>query len=366
MNINNCLIFAITFFCSFLTHAEFLCEGQRSSALHPSQLANTGNSLEIDGGNRSGTWTSDFGAGKYLSSFDLIKCRSTTSLNLSYGSSKTASYNAFASGSMIDQNQDISLSGLKYFKLVNTNNAFLNNYAYISFFYVGANIGGSRYWLNYPDYLIQSESTNLSQGVRFNEIRFLFTGVPTQPILNIPLNIGALTVSMKESLSSSKFTTTSQSVQIWLNISAAPLKTCTIQNQTVQLPIILTSDFNVGVAGTANKGDKSFTITANCKSLGQSLPLTAKFIDNYDIQNSSSVLKNSNTNSNIGIKIYNDSQSDKSEISLNSNFTFGTTQATQNEQTLNRSFKAVYFKNDTNTAIAGLVNSQSIISINYP
>lgn len=354
MKLNFFTVFILLVF-STKIHAAFVCEGQLSSSLHADRPSTISNTVSINANNNT---IYDFYSYQ-MSSKDLIKCKTT--LNLTYGYGKISRFDPFSANSNIDGSKSITAdnSGYAFYKLKNTGNEFLDTYAYISFWYNDE----LTYWLGSSNKIINTNLINFGQNVNITQIRFYFTATPTIQIQNVPINIGALTVTMRDStqILGGFEATATQGAKIWLNVSPTPIKTCEIDNQTVTLPTIASSALNG--AGT-EAGATPFTVIAKCNPRGATRVLTGIMIDNNQLDNTSYILKNTNNTSNVGIKVQ-DTDLNR-PIYYNTEFSFGTTDNSNTYVFMTKNFKASYYKASANHANAGAVNAQAIISVSYP
>lgn len=350
------------FFFNTLSYG-FVCGGNSSSALHTDQSANSSNTLQLNASSlkNPNNWVTDFGASKYLISSSLITCSGYASGSTT-GDAKLAKFYTFENSNI---KEDYVWHGLyQYYKIKGTSNDFLDNNAYIAFWYMDNRDSPSRYFLSSTGVPIQNISNpSYTQGMKFNEFRILFTVAPTEPITNVPVKIGTLEMQIKEK-GTENLATAKQAVQIYLNVSPILLKTCEVSNQTVNLPIVKTTDFTNSEAGS-----KDFKLTAKCPGYGlngalQDRELTAIITDNYDIYNTSFILSNNNKDSNVGIKIQ-DADLNRAVYS-GQEFKFGTISSTVIDKSVTKNFKASYYVNDNKPAKAGTVNSEAIISVTYP
>ncbi|QIO10237.1 fimbrial protein [Acinetobacter lanii] len=357
INMGFSLFLIIFSFCS-TTHAKLTCQGQLSSYLHADRSPHIYNTFSVDMNYKDSHNIYDFYSYE-IKSKNLINC--TSDLGVSTGVGKISKFNAFAGNSNIDSSRSTSFDGTGYlfFKIKNTGNEFIDNHAYISFWFKDDLTA----WLGTKDFIINSNLINFGQDLNITQVRFYFTDIPTTSIHNIPINIGVLTVNMRDrtaALGGSEVTI-SQETKIWLNVNPAPIKTCEIDNQTVTLPSI--PDIALNGAG-AEAGATAFSVVAKCNPQGVARTLTGMMIDNNQVDNTSFVLKNTNTESNVGIKVQ-DTDLNR-PVYYNAGFNFGTTTNSKTYVFITKNFRASYYKLSSDPTLAGLVNSQAIISVSYP
>lgn len=364
-SIVNKIVSTIIIFLTFNTICyALICTGNPASALHPDNAPNFNNTIELDASSSTNpvNWSQDLGSGKYFISSLLISCTGIASSTQTQAEEKNSTFNAYKNSNISTEYKFKNL--LQYYKIKGTSSPFLNDNAYIAFWYMDNRDYPERLFLSTQNFRIENSSNrSFTQGIKFNEVRLLFDRAPTilessDLITNIPINIGTLTTKLKETKESPEVTT-EQIVRLYLNVVPMKIKTCSVENQTVKLsPIQSNALGNAGSVG----GKVNFTLTATCPSSGVNRILNAFFIDNYDPSNTASILKNIDQ-SNVGIQILNES----TPIALGTQFKFGETVSLGNLSTTKatKSFGAQYYKLNNNTTIAGPVRSEAVITVIY-
>lgn len=347
------------------TNAALTCVGNPQSELHPSSAPNTSTNTEKIS---SSKWISSislyFTAITSMTSNILIDCRGDINNRPNNALNKIATFDVLKGSNIINEYRNSS--GI-YYKIKGTANHFLNDHAYIRFLF--SDTGGIPLIdiQNLRGEINNSESgASYTQGIKFSGITFLFDAAPSQRIINFPINIGTLTVTLKEPDSEIP-TTYEQIVRLFVDIEPRSTTTCSVTDQNIILDNISTSD--LAISDVTEQGKKTFIIRANCGSsaLLANKPLNAIFMDNYNINNISEVLSNTSSNNNIGFSIYESGTS--TAVKLQKEFKFGNTQPYSYGTTqyyAEKTFDVKYRRIIQSQPIsAGTVSSQAIVSIFY-
>ncbi|MFC3171961.1 fimbrial protein [Acinetobacter vivianii] len=196
-----------------------------------------------------------------------------------------------------------------------------------------------------------------TQGVNIVNLKFYFTSGLTESTPAVQLDLGKVTVDMTEG--SNRYID-SQSGFVQLTLNPENTKTCSLNNPIVTLPTIATSA--LATAGT-EAGGKTPSITATCSNGLANTLLYFTMSDNANVANSTNVLSNSNAaTSNVGIRVYD--VSNNSAINYGTEYSFGRL-GTGSNPALTKNFYAKYYKKDNVAAVAGSVNAQATVMVNY-
>ncbi|MEB3754357.1 fimbrial protein [Acinetobacter sp. MD2(2019)] len=300
---------------------------------------------------------------------------------------KTATFNPFFN-SNISSNMQKTFNGKSYYKIVNTSNKFINDYAYIYFSYSDNTAKAPEYTLNEPNGNIRTLDT-YTQGLKIHNLSIAFDKAPIQPITNVPIKIGSLDVAWtrqepnqkyydingtikpdQSSQQDASFTTSATQVaQIRLNITPYSLKTCNVNSPNVVLPTMSTHTLK-NVGDTAGK--TNFTVKATCTSGLENTLLYSTIVDNQDVGSSQiekaskGVLINAETPSaskNVAIQIF-DAKTNM-PVTLGVETEFGTTSQDKDNPIASRGYYAKYYKLDSANTSAGTLNSTATVTVMY-
>jgi type 1 fimbria pilin len=278
----------------------------------------------------------------------------------------------FDIGNNIDLNQSTSYSGVKYYKLINTSDVYLDTYGYISFSLESGTThsgtitrsladiktgNGITYFLNAWNHNSNYESA--TQGITVKDLRFYFTAAPTTTIAK-NITLGALDLSVSRNRNGNPLHNGRKNVDVNVNITPVSGKTCSLNSPSVTLPTVSTNSLTT----TGNEvGRTNFPITTTCSGLANK-QLYFTLLDNTTPANSTTVLTNSNSpTNNVGIKIYD--AANNTAITYKSEYSFGTLTNSASNATSTKNFYAKYYKRDNNPVSAGTVNGQATVLVVY-
>ncbi|NHC03427.1 fimbrial protein [Acinetobacter sp. 187] len=336
------------FILNIQTHAYVSCSNNSNSQLYP---GNIGNHISFNIISSSNTFRYQHGSD--LVSDALISCQ----LDAANYKNRTSNFYPFISSNI--SNTDPKTLGLKIFsKISNTSSVFLNQHAWIYFFYKDPLSTGLGRWIGTADaplYISTSSSKVPSQGILLYDFEIYLDEIPTQKIENVTVKLGKLTTYVSDNSTSKLY---EAFPQIILNMTPNLAKTCNVSNANVQLPTILTSKLN-------NIGDQAelrdFSIVVNCTSDLKNTALSFSLNDNFLPTNTTDVISNDNSESNVGIRMY-DALSNQ-PIKMTQVLPFGTLDSVSSAITKN--FYARYYKHNSLPTVAGTVNSQVTLTISY-
>ncbi|MBF7687324.1 fimbrial protein [Acinetobacter rathckeae] len=289
----------------------------------------------------------------------IVNCLTKT--NNSYSGSMTTVLSL--TGSNIDSSTSVTNSGITYYKIVNTGNEFVDNFAYVYFTASDNNsanspsttlpsmVSNSGSWTMYT-----STTGRATQGLRLTPT-FYFSKVPTSTISQ-SIIWGTLSVKLVYN-----GTTYSNSPTLYTTINFTPVstKTCSVADASVTLPT--TNISALSTSGT-DAGRTKFTITATCSSGLASTSMTGVMLDANNVSNSTYLLSNTGTATDVSVKLYDTSNTAIPLGGSGSSFTFGTT-SSATTPTVSKSFYAVYHRNGSTALAAGTVKAQATLSLFY-
>lgn len=298
------------------------------------------------------------------SGFSLVNCDNLVVNKEVQVQSKTSYWTI--ENSNINHDNTLNVGGTTYYKITGTYDPFVNQYGYISYSVQDTKAGKEPQTLQRQiDFYTGKAQESSTQGVYISQIKLYFTNMPVKAIYLYNLNIGkvyldvtgdsvANPIDIKRAVDSTK-------AYLTFIINPVKPKTCSLNSPMVNLPTISTAALK-NMNSTA--GRTNFTLTAVCDSSLANTALSAIMLDNNDITNITSILKNEKDNSasNTGVQIT--SAIDNQVINMNSAFSFGIL-SNSVQPTVSKKFYANYYKVDTNTTQAGQVSAQALISLFY-
>lgn len=279
-------------------------------------------------------------------------------------------------GSNINLSQTTSYSNTTYYKIVNTGNAYIDKYGYISFDLqysrnssgpLGAqtytkslttDVIGEKIYFFTNEAMTGNYYESATQGVTILNLKFYFKAAPDTNVTQTVI-LGAIDLMVSPNTNNIPSFIGRKNIQVSLNISPLVGKTCSIYSPIVNLPTVITHSLTkIG----EEVGRTNFSITTTCSGLSN-MPLFYTMLDNADLTNNSNVLINTNdANNNVGIKVYNSETN--TSIFYNNEYSFGTL-GPSFTASLTKNFYATYYKRDNNPVSAGDVNSQATILVVY-
>ncbi|SDC09949.1 fimbrial protein [Acinetobacter boissieri] len=289
----------------------------------------------------------------------IISCLSKT--NNTYSGTVTTTLTL--AGSNIDSSSSVTNNGMTYYKIVNTGNEFVDNFAYVYFSATDNNTAGTPSTTlpsmvsNGNSWTMYSSATGrATQGLKLTPT-FYFSKVPTS---SISQNIiwGTLNFSVVYN-----GTTYNNAPTLYTTINFTPVstKTCSVADASVTLP---TTNISALSTSGSDAGRTGFTITATCSSGLASTSMTGVMLDANNVSNSTYLLSNTGTATDVSVKLYDTSNTAIPLGGSGSSFTFGTT-SSSTTPTVSKSFYAVYHRNGSTTLAAGTVKSQATLSLFY-
>ena len=266
-------------------------------------------------------------------------------------------------GSNIDTSSSTTYNSTTYYKIVNTGNEFLDNFGYI-YFKVTDNNSSSSPSTTLPTmvsnsglWTIYSAAVNHpTQGLKFTPA-FYFSKVPTSTITQ-SIIFGTLNANVTYS-----GTTYSNSPLIYSTVTFTPVSTntCSVQDTSVTLPTV-----NVSALSTSGSeaGRTGFTVSATCSSGLASTSMSAVMLDTNNVSNSTTLLTNTGTATDVSVKVYDSSNTPITLGGSGNSFTFGTT-SSGSTPTVSKKFAATYYRNGSTTLSAGTVSAKATVSLFY-
>ena len=329
--------------------------------------SNTGN-LDLGTSLISGNLTnigSGFGyshTGVY-SGFSLVNCSSLV-VNDELKVTRKTSYWTIENSNI--SNNTLNVNGVTYYKLTGTSDPFVNQYGYIYYSVQDTKAGKSVQSLQSKiNFYTNAPNESSTQGVYIANIKLYFTNAPVKAISLNHINIGKIYLDVTGTSVQNSTTTVRaiDSTKAYLSFTINPVitKTCSLNSPMVNLPTINTTGLK-NISSTA--GRTNFTLTAVCNGSLANTALSAIMMDNNNITNTTSILKNGAVNgaSNTGVQIT--STIDNRVINMNTAFSFGSLNNSA-QPTVSKTFYANYYKVDANTTKPGQVSAQAVISLFY-
>ena len=290
----------------------------------------------------------------YIRSYALINCNEHVP-NLK----TTAKSSVFrpTDGNNIDLNRSKNIAGRTFYKIVNTENPFANQHGYITFQIQDTKAGKPILEISpnvvFYDRVPRESST---QGIIVHSMQIFFDQIPSIPIEVNNMSLGMLYLTLE---------TETQSFQdqqkAYISLSYAPpiLATCDVSGTHVTLPTMLSSAFqHLG----DEAGQTPFKITALCPSQAVNQDLLGLMLDSNDLNNHQVILSNSNTASNIALKIY--AANTQQPIQFGEYFNYGRFEYAA-MPSISKDFYVRYYKTDDQPTVAGPVNGQVTMSVVY-
>ncbi|KYQ84483.1 fimbrial protein [Acinetobacter sp. NRRL B-65365] len=305
--------------------------------------------------NSTSNWTLVTNFATSIAAYSLVNCSNKITDN--FPDRKTTSFTTV--GSNVNFDQTITYAGSTYYKIVNSSSPYFNQYAYVTFQIQDTKSGKPVVALAKTVSLYNNATgESATQGVNIVNLKFYFTSGLTESTPAVQLDLGKVTVDMTEG--SNRYID-SQSGFVQLTLNPENTKTCSLNNPIVTLPTIATSA--LATAGTEAGGKTPFSITATCSNGLANTLLYFTMSDNANVANSTNVLSNSNAaTSNVGIRVYD--VSNNSAINYGTEYSFGRL-GTGSNPALTKNFYAKYYKKDNVAAVAGSVNAQATVMVNY-
>ncbi|ENX10050.1 fimbrial protein [Acinetobacter courvalinii] len=311
------------------------------------------NTSSITGSTSNWTLATNFATS--IPAYSLVNCSNKVPDN--FADRKTSSFTTV--GSHVNFDQSVSYAGTTYYKIVNSSSPYFNQYGYVTF-QVQDTKAGKPVLALAKTISLYSNATGESatQGVNIVNLKFYFTAALTESTAAVQLDLGKVVVDLTEGTNRYQ---DSQSGFVQLTLNPENTKTCSLNNPIVTLPTIATSA--LPTTGTEAGGKTPFSITATCSSGLASTALYFTMSDNSNVGNNTTVLSNSNAaTSNVGIRVYD--VSNNSAITYGTEYSFGRLGAGSNPA-LTKNFYAKYYKKDNVAAVAGSVNAQATVMVNY-
>ena len=265
-------------------------------------------------------------------------------------------------GSNVDISRSKTVSGLKYYKLINTSSYLANQHGWIRY-RIGDNGTGidvsQKELAQNVILLTDKPSQSATQGLRVSNLSFYFDVGVVQPQTIVGINIGKVHMIAKNSNTPSIVAEDTKSAYLTLTMQPLAENTCTISNNTITLPTLSAGSFK---AVGAELGQTNFTIKVSCGPNGGGKMLGATIIDNNNYANMTHLLTNTGGSSDVAVAIYD--ASNKQPINLNTLFDFGILMSINNKTMAARNFYAKYQATDAKVK-PGKLYSAMTISVQY-
>ena len=268
----------------------------------------------------------------------------------------------------VSQTMAINIAGKSrtFYTIVATGNTFFDKYAYISASVVDLEDSRKEHDLkgvvNLKPFTSANQPTPLA-GMGLSQIYLYFKDQLTAPE-TAKVNLGRLKIGLTRSTNTNDRILDEQ--ELFINVTVLPNlnETCSFKDPDVKLPTALTNQLS---RSGDEAGQANFSLTLSCPTYFKNKALNATLVDNGEIGNNTTILKNVNPNgqntkaNNVGIRIYD--AGTNLAIKLNTDFLFGTL-SNVNNPVVTKKFYAKYVANG-GPAGEGTVRSSATLNVTY-